>query len=565
MKNQLLEVRDLSVVYPLGEGGITALDSISFSMEKESVLGIVGESGSGKTSVAMAIMGLLDKKTKAAGEICYEGIDLQVLSHKERNAYRWKEMALVFQNHLDVLNPLLTIAEQIAEGLRKENGKVEKESKKKVGELLELVGLDSYWGQCYPHQLSGGMRQRVLIAMALAGEPKLLLVDEPTTALDGVSKKEILSLLKKLQKSKKISMMVISHDIGVIQELTSKVLVLYDGVVLEEGYTKEILYNPMHTYTRGLIHASLELNPYQDLWGIPGEAEGKEKGGCTFYGRCTQKLESCKENKPLLKYASLERKVACNQGGIVTLLEGRSLSKSFSYQGRTIKACIDCSLKVASGEILVLLGQSGSGKTTLASILSGHLKAEEGEVFFQGFSVEGNNMTARKEGIQMIFQDPFSATNGNFTVAQAVQEPLHILKLGTEQEREQRMKDCLREVQLSVEDHFLNRKCANLSGGQRQRVAIARSLIMEPKLLIADEISSMLDPSTKANTLRLLKGLQNSRGFAMVYITHDILLARKIADQVYIMHEGKVVEKGSCLEVFDHPKSEYGKLLMSCK
>lgn len=227
-----------------------------------------------------------------------------------------------------------------------------------------------------------------------------------------------------------------------------------------------------------------------------------------------------------------------------------------------MEACKNCSISIRSGEVVALIGQSGSGKTTLASILSGILDGDEGKVFFEGQEVRGNSVTAKINGIQMVFQDPFSATDSFMTVEQVIREPLEILKLGTKEERKEQVKEVLKQVQLDTLDEFLKRKCYALSGGQRQRVAIARSLIMKPKLLIADEISSMLDPSTKANILRLLKGLQNSNGFAMLYITHDLSLARKIADEVYVMYNGEIIEKGYVVNVFNNPGKDYTKELI---
>ncbi|SDK18334.1 ABC transporter ATP-binding protein [Natronincola ferrireducens] len=562
MEKQLLTIEDLSVCYRQGDLAVEAVRKASFSVEKGSVLGIIGESGSGKTTIAMAIMGLLERSTTVAGKIYYGDVDMNGLSEKEKNKYRWKNIAIVYQNHLDILNPVMTIYHQIAEGLQQHTSLSQREIQKRVIELASMVGLEEEWLLHYPHQLSGGMRQKVLIAMALCCNPDLLIVDEPTTALDAITREEIIDLLYKLQKQKKMTMIVISHDMYVVKRLSQKNLVMYRGAILEEGFTKDVLENPMHIYTRGLLNAALDMNPYQDLWGIPGEDKDYGGMGCLYYDRCTQKSSVCRSQVPILQYISLERKVACNRGGIATLLEGKDISKSYTHKKQVIKACDSCHLQVRSGEIVALIGQSGSGKTTLATILSGLLKRDTGDVFFEGKTVVGNNFTKIKNGIQIVFQDPFSATNEDFTIEETVGEPLDILRIGKKEERKVAIKKVLQEVQLPTSQEFLQRKCNTLSGGQRQRLAIARSLAMEPKLLIADEISSMLDPSTKANVLRLLKGLQNKKGFAMLYITHDLLLARKIADEVYIMRQGKIIEKGNVLKVFSNPESNYGKMLI---
>lgn len=562
MEQLILKVENLTVCYKIEGGKCTAVNNVSFELNRGDSLGIIGESGSGKTSLAMAIMGLLKSPAEVSGKIYYENIDLQRLSQKERNRFRWCNIAIVFQNSLDVLNPVLTVHEQIFECIIKHMEITEKEADKKVRTLLEMVGLGPDWGQYYPHQLSGGMRQRVLIAMALSCEPDVLIVDEPTTALDAVSKNEIVELIAKLHKEKNFALIVISHEIQTILSLTSRINVMYSGHIVEAGLTGDVIRNPMHTYTRGLLDSSPTINPYRDMWGIPGEVGNNEIAGCPFYLRCSQSIELCKTKIPQLEYVSVERKVACNRGGIVTLLHGKGIDKKYRFKGKSVIACDDCEIKIRYGEVAALIGESGSGKTTLASILSGIIQADKGEILFEGEKVSGNNTTCRRNGIQIVFQDPFSATNEHFTIEKAVKEPLDILKIGTNEERKEKVIQALKDVQLPYDKGFLLRKCYMLSGGQRQRVALARSLVMEPRLLIADEISSMLDPSTQANILRLLKGLQNEKGFAMLYITHDLTIARKIADRVYVMHRGRIIEKGLASQVFCNPVESYTKKLV---
>lgn len=563
MEHSILKIENLSLCYP-GEGNqLPALDRVSFSLNRGESLGLIGESGSGKTSLALAVLGLLDAQVNMTGTIFFQGINMMELSEKERNRYRWSEMAMVFQNSLDVLNPVLTIHEQIYECLHSHTELPPQEANKKVIRLLEMVGLDPRAQKCYPHQLSGGMRQRVLLAMALSCDPELLIVDEPTSALDAVAKNEIIELLARLHREKKFALIVISHEMNIVSALTSKVMVLYSGQVMEEGMTWDVIKNPLHNYTRGLINSSPALNPFRDLWGIPGEKEKKLGTGCSFFPRCSQNTPECRSKRPLLEYVSIERRVACNRGGIVTLLQGKNLSKIYQFKGRETTACKNCDIEIHSGEVVALIGESGSGKTTLAGILAGIFPSGTGEVVFEGEKIFGNQVTRQKKGMQIIFQDPFSSVNEHFTVEQAVQEPLVILKMGgKEQQREQTIK-ALTDVQLSCDEGFLKRKVYTLSGGQRQRVAIARSLVMEPKLLIADEISSLLDPSTQANILRLLKGLQNRQGFSMLYVTHDLALAQKIADVVYVMYQGKIIEKGPPGEIFNHPLDNYTKKLIN--
>ncbi|WP_425447372.1 ABC transporter ATP-binding protein [Dethiothermospora halolimnae] len=558
----MLKVENLSVEYKMGNTTIEAVRNVNINLNKGESLGIIGESGSGKTSLAMSILGLIKSPAKVSGNIYYNGNDINKMPKKELNNIRWNNISIVFQNSLDVLNPLLTINKQIYESIAKHLSISKNDGKRKVLKLMDMVGLDKKWGEYYPHQLSGGMRQRVLIAMALACDPDLLVVDEPTTALDAMSKKEIINLISMLHKKHGFGLIVISHELNTISKLTSRVNVMYSGHMVEKGITSEVIKTPMHTYTRGLINSSPMINPYRDMWGIPGEFKSEEIPGCPFERRCTQSIEICKNNIPKLKYVSVEREVACNRGGIVTLLSGKSIDKTYKFKKNHIKACDRCNITIKWGEVVALIGESGSGKTTLANILSGILPLDKGEVIFEDTKVFKSNATSRKNGIQIVFQDPFSSINERFTIEEAIMEPLNIIKDGNYEERLEKVKNALRDVQLPNDEIFLSRKCHMLSGGQRQRVALARSLVMEPRLLIADEISSMLDPSTQANILRLLKELQNSKGFAMLYITHDLFVARKIADIVYVMNKGKIVEKGVASDIFETPVDSYTKELV---
>lgn len=556
----LLTVRDLSVYYE-NEKLYKAVDNVSFTLKTGENIGVIGESGSGKTSIAMAIMGLLKANSKVQGEIIYKDKNILKLKDEEKDGYRWDKIALVFQNSLEVLNPVLNIKEQILETIYKHSHIDRKEALNKVKNLLKMIRLSEDIGEEYAHNLSGGMRQKVLIAMALACDPEVLIVDEPTSALDNISKNEVIKLLKALQNKNNMTMIVISHDLYVIDKLTTKLEVMYKGNLLEEGYTKEIINNPMHTYTRGIINSSIEINPFGDLWGIPNEEASEEKG-CAFYGRCVQRGILCREKKPNLSEISDRRKICCNKGGIVNLLTAHSLKKIYRTKYKKVSAVNYCDINIRSGEIVSLIGGSGSGKSTLANILSGILKPDEGQVYFNDEKLEGNKFTSRKFGIQIIFQDPMSAINNSFTIMEAIREPLDIIKDGSVEERNNKALQVLKKVQLSTEKSFVNKKCNELSGGQRQRVSIARALIMEPTLLIADEISSMLDPSTKANILRLLKQLQNVNGFSMLYITHDINLAKKISDKILVMNKGEIVEDGSVLEVLNNPKNICTKRLI---
>jgi peptide/nickel transport system ATP-binding protein len=558
----LLEVQNLTVTYEKASPPVRAVDGVSLSINKGEILGIIGESGCGKTTLALAIMGLL-QGVQVEGEILFNGESLLGLSEERLREYRWKRIALVFQNSLDVLNPVLKIGEQVGEPLCSHDRLTPEEADRRVVELLELVGLDPSWRHCYPHQLSGGMRQRVLLAMALSCKPELLLVDEPTTALDAASRNDILALLHRLQGQMGFAMLLISHDLMFIKQLTSQVMTMYCGQVIETGRTSDVLSNPLHCYTRGLLNSSPHFFKYKDLWGIGGEppVAGGNTDGCVFAPRCCQAAAECHRSRPKLRYVALERQVACHKGGIETLLTAEGIKKSYHLEQSLIEAVKGVSLEIRSGEVVALVGESGSGKSTLAQLLAGVLPADEGEVRYKGKVVDGNWATRMRRGMQIIFQDPFSATSSRMRVLDVVREPLDIMRWGSKKERDDEALHALQAVSLPVSPDFLKRHCYSLSGGQRQRLAIARALVTDPNLVIADEITSMLDPSSQANLLRELKGLQNKFGFAMLYITHDLHLARKVADKVYVMHQGEIVEAGSSGEIFDQPEHNYTRQL----
>ncbi|MGM0548868.1 MAG: ABC transporter ATP-binding protein [Bacillota bacterium] len=549
-KNTILEIKNLSVSYNSGQQLTKAVNNISLKIKKGSSVGLIGESGSGKSSVLLSIMGLL-KKAEISGEIFYQNKNLLDLKAKELLSYRWQKIALVFQNSLAVFNPVLTIKEQLEEVIKRHCIYSENQLEQKIDKLLGQVRLAAKWKNYYPHQLSGGMRQKVLIAMALACKPEILLVDEPTTALDPANKKEIIALLNHLKQKYNLTMLVVSHSMETIKKLSSKLITMYQGDFVEIGSTAEVIAKPEHCYTRGLLNSSPALFPYKDLWGIKSQEIDQKTKGCSFYSRCPQHLEKCKEIKPKLKYTGVEHRVACNRGGIVKLLEAFNLAKTYNnQQGDQIKAVNKVNLNIRSGEILVLVGNSGSGKSSLAQLLAGIEKADQGKINFRGQEISQIKPTAQRKGIQMIFQDPFAATSDRLSILEVILEPLTILNWKTKKQRKKKAVQLLKKLQLPIQEEFLNRACKNLSGGQRQRIAIARALITEPSLLIADEITSMLDPSIQANIIRKLKELQNQNGFSMIYITHNLALAKKIADKVYLMEKGKIIKKGSAAEIF---------------
>ncbi|MTI61615.1 MAG: ABC transporter ATP-binding protein [Firmicutes bacterium] len=560
-RQNLLEIQNLSISYSVVGQRVLAVDSVSLKLTKGEALGIIGESGCGKSSLALGIMGLLDK-AELSGKVLYKGQNLLELNERKLKKYRWVDMAVVFQNSLEVLNPVLTIKEQIRDVIKTHYALSREEIEQKILGIFQMLDLNAKWLNEYPHQLSGGMRQKVLIAMALACDPELLIVDEPTTSLDPLSKNEVIVLLNKLKKKMGFTMIVISHDMEVIKKLSSRLITMYQGRFLELGFTEEVIRDPGHCYTRGLLNSSPELFEYKDLWGIKGRVEENNSKGCIFYPRCPQREQSCQDKKPELKYIAVERMVACHKGGIETLLRADRLKKSYQLTDHSsLEALKGVDLEVKSGEVVALVGVSGSGKSTLAHLLTGIIPLDSGEIVFLGRELKGRWATKMIGGMQLVFQDPFAATSARLSVLEVVREPLDIIGWQDTFAREKKAVKLLKEVELPVTAAFLNRPCRNLSGGQRQRIAIARSMVTEPSLLIADEITSMLDPSIQANILRKLKGLQNSQGFSMLYITHNFKLARKLADRVYVLQEGKIVEKGISSEVLSKAADVYHQQL----
>lgn len=558
----ILDVKDLVVDYTTSHGSVRAVDQASFTLDAGECVGIIGESGSGKSSLVSAIMGLIKQGT-ILGEIRYQDVDLNALTAKQFRRYRWKEIALVFQNSLDVLNPVLTVGEQIEEPLRLHGHDSPHVREQKVISLLEMVELDPQWRKVYPHQLSGGMRQKALFAMALACHPKILLIDEPTASLDPESRQEIISLLMRLQHQEQCAILLISHDLALIKKLTGRMMVIYAGQIVEMGPTAQILKDPAHSYTRGLLQASPNFFKYKDLWGIEGEPpRGASQPGCPFYPRCCQAEESCQLSRPPLMPVGKSRMVACHKGGIETFLQAKGITMIYRSAEQTVPAVQDVNIDVKSGETVAVIGKTGSGKSTLAHVLAGVLQGDTGEVYYRQKKVKGRWATSMIGGMQIVFQDPFSSTSHRMKVLDVVKEPLDIIKWQDPRQCRETACQMLRLAQLPVTEEFLNSHCYTLSGGQRQRVAIARALVTRPKLLIADEITAMLDTSTQANILRELQMLQKTRGFAMLYITHDFHIARKIADTVYVLCEGKCVEHGMASEIFETPQHVYTKNLL---
>ena len=419
--------------------------------------------------------------------------------------------------------------------------------------LLLAVKLEKEKFMAYPHQLSGGEKQRVAIAMALANDPDLLILDEPTASLDAMTKMDIIRLLQSALHGR--MSIVITHDISLVQKLSNRIAVLYGGRIVETGDTQEILRNPSHPYTRGLIRSYPAMNRAKDLQGIPGMMT-HGLGGCPFHNRCTQRIEICKSEVPLLEEVN-GRLVACHRGGIVPLLEVRDLSVSFD----SYKALSGVSLTIYEGETLAVVGESGSGKTTLSKAIMGLCPLNAGEIFLEGEKLGKRDCTFYSR-VQMIFQNPKESVSHRMTVLDAVLEPMNVMKKGSPEERMARAKEVLCQVELPINDRFLAKYPHQLSGGEVQRVAIARALALRPKLLVADEPTSALDPSVQAKILKLLMNLQERMGLGILLVTHDIAVARKASDRIAVLLKGRIVEEGSTDDVLSNAQHAYTRNLI---
>ena len=545
----MLRIKNLCVSF----GKAEILQGINLDLMPRDSISVVGESGAGKTTLALAIMGLLSGSV--SGEISFLGRDLLDISEQEYRKIRGQDMAMVFQNVEDALDPVYRIEDLIKEAILCHSRPGKKALDERVSGLLASVGLSRNKGRSYPHQLSGGERQRVLIAMALANDPDLLILDEPTASLDPLTKADIIKLFA-FAMSGRMSLLI-THDISLASALTNQMAVLYAGRIIEQGKTEKLVKEPRHPYTRGLLRSFLKLNATKDLQGIPGRMT-LGLSGCPFHQRCTQHIEICERIVPDLVRLNGSL-IACHRGGILPLLKIKGLSKRFD----SFIALQDINLTLYEGETMAIVGESGSGKTTLSKIIMGLYEEDSGEIQLEGKRVGIRSMEFYRK-VQMVFQNPKESISHRMSMMDAVMEPLKVQKMGCEEDWKKRAIKAIEHVELSSDDDFLSRYSHQLSGGEVQRVAIARALVLGPKLLVADEPTSALDPSVQAKILKLLMNLQEMMGLAMLFVTHDIALARKVSDRMAVMQKGQIVEIGATNEVLSNPMHPYTRKLVEC-
>lgn len=531
MTEKILEIQDLRVSFITGDSEFEAVKGVNFYVNKGETVGIVGESGSGKSVTARSIMRLLPSPPSflKSGTILFQGENLVTQSEKKMEAIRGKDISMIFQDPMTSTNPTIRIGEQIAEGLMKHQKMSKKEAYDKTIELLKLVGIknseERY--QQYPHEFSGGMRQRVMITMALACNPSLLIADEPTTALDVTIQAQILSIMKQMQERLGTSIILITHDLGVVAGMCDRVIVMKEGEIVEEGTTEEIFANPQHPYTKRLLNA------------LP-------------------KLHEKKEPK---QPPNIEAGTDVN----VPLIEVRNLSKHFDLKkGEQLKAVDDLSFRIYPGETLGLVGESGSGKSTTGRTILQLHEPTDGEVLYKGVPVtrlSKSELKSMRRHMQIIFQDPYSSLNPRKKVLDIIGEALDVHKLtNSAEERRARIEELLELVGLKKE-HAL-RYPHEFSGGQRQRIGIARALAVEPNFIVCDEPLSALDVSIQKQVVDLLKDLQQRLGLTYLFIAHDLSMVKHISDRVAVMYGGKIVELAESEELYANPQHPYTKMLL---
>jgi peptide/nickel transport system ATP-binding protein len=522
----LLEIENLS----LSIGGLPILKRVDLTIEAGEVMGLVGESGSGKSMTSLAIMKLLPYASAASGRITFDGIDILGAPEAAMCDLRGNAMGMVFQEPMTALNPVKTIGEQVAEGIRFHTRASRAEAEARARAILDRVGLPAARVPLdrYPHQLSGGQRQRVVIAIACALKPKLLIADEPTTALDVVLQAQILELLRELVDENRMGLLLISHDLAVVAGTSDRITVMRGGEVMEEGPTARVLSEQVHPYTRLLAAASAHVpaRPIERFHATPAP--------------------------DLLAVTDVRRTYPGRRRGLFS-------------RGAPLNAVDGVSFEIAAGQSTALVGQSGCGKSTLARMLLALDRPTGGAITLLGERIDllpEKDLRRARQNMQVVFQDPYGSFDPRHKVERLVAEPLHLLdRQPTAAERRERVDKALEQVGLDPRDR--SKYPHEFSGGQRQRLAIARAIITEPKLIVADEPVSALDVSIRAQILDLFADLNARLGVAWLFITHDLTVARAITDSVMVMSEGKIVEKGATAEVLAHPQSEAARNLIA--
>lgn len=608
----LLSVRDLRTEFQTEGAVVRAVNGVSFDLMPGQRMAVVGESGSGKSAMAMSLIRLISYPGKlAGGSVTLQGEELLGKSEREMNRIRGSRIGTVFQDPMTSLDPVMRVEDQMIPAMKKHLGLTDKQARRRAIELLDQVGIPDPESRLrnYPFELSGGMRQRVLIAMALSCKPKLIIADEPTTALDVTIQAQIVELLKGLTESTGTAMLFITHDLGLVARFAQQVAVMYAGKIVEIGSVHDIFASPKHPYTQSLLRTvpgvgGVQTRRLAQINGFPPDMR-KPVVGCAFKERCAAADARCFRESPELSGRGGGHAAACwrpdgildgeidltgffggsaseqpaaersggpgGADGETDVLRVEGLVKEFVSSSllpwkpkRSVKAVRGVDLKLRRGETLGVVGESGCGKSTLARMLL-HLDApSDGVVEIGGERLEtlgGDALRRAKNRVQMVFQDPYSSFNPKMRIADIVAEPLDVQNIGTREERRKRVRELLTKV--GLDPAFMNRYPSQLSGGQRQRVGIARALALEPSVIVADEPTSALDVSVRAQVINLMCDLKEEMGISFIFISHDLSTVRHISDSIAVMYLGRIVEQGPAREVFDNPLHPYTKALLA--
>jgi peptide/nickel transport system ATP-binding protein len=574
MRDRLVEIQNLTISFSSGNEKIKAADDISFHIDQGEVIGLVGESGSGKSVTSLSIMRLLPvSSSSVGGKILFHEqgkvTDLLKLTPEAMRSYRGRKLGMIFQEPMSSLNPVLTCGDQVAEAIRLHRKTGHKEAWRQTEELFHQVQLPEPEQMLhrYPHQLSGGQKQRVMIAMAICCQPALLIADEPTTALDVTVQKAILKLLKELRQRLQISILFITHDLGVIAEMADRILVMYKGRLIEQGPARQILQSPQHPYTKGLLACRPPLN--RRLKKLPVMADFmQERAGKVIarnmdIGTLLDSLEKqadpagylrpeIQDAAPLLQVRELVSRFPGKKGWL-----GKPRSWHYAVNG--------VSFDLYPGEMLGLVGESGCGKTTLSRAILQLIHPASGKVLYKGedlCNMSPKRLRELRKQVQIIFQDPYSSLNPRLTIGAAIMEPMKVHNLYTnDRQRKHKAVELLEKVALG--GNYFGRYPHEFSGGQRQRIGIARALAVEPDFIICDESVSALDVSIQAQVLNLLLQLREEYQFSAIFISHDLSVVKFMCDRVMVMKQGRIEETGTADEIYFNPRSEYTRRLIA--
>lgn len=602
----ILEVRNLTVTFPNAKGDVHAVRGVNYEVKPGEFLGIVGESGSGKSVSSMAVMGLLPSTAQVNGSISYKGQSLLDMSDREMSKLRGSGIAMVFQDPLSALTPVYTIGEQIEEGLFIHHPEMSKaDANERAIELLQIVGIPAPERRVksYPHEFSGGMRQRAMIAIAIANDPDLIIADEPTTALDVTIQAQILEVLQKAREITGAAIVLITHDLGVVAGNADRIAVMYAGRLVETGPVEQVFDRPQMPYTTGLLRsvpnlASAGTERLVPLEGRPPSLSNLAPG-CPFAPRCPIAIDKCREVEPdLIEHGETGVQAACHRASEIasgeltakeiyprpdpvakrvkddtaeTILEVTGMQKHFPLlkgavfkrQIGTVKAVDGVDFEIKAGQTLGLVGESGCGKSTTIGEILEMVAPQKGQIVINGVDVSTlskRDRLAMRKDVQVVFQDPMAAIDPRLPIGEVIGEPLTVHKVPA-REREAKVAEMLELV--GLDSSMADRYPHEFSGGQRQRIGIARALVTNPKLLVLDEPVSALDVSVQAGVINLLEDLRDTLGLSYLFVAHDLAVVRQISDYVAVMYLGRIVEYGSSEDLYDNPQHPYTRALMS--